>query len=510
MAEEFLESIYEEAKLLCELRQVVEWSKVNDSHHAVMACNVMLQELGNLCTKYLEQDRVKVTRLWNSVQDMTKVNGDLILLGDIVEREVIPRLEDLIKHWGPIETENDEGDFRFETSDSGFLTMKDLTHNRYFHSKVDPMWEARKVAESIFDPKKDSYSILGCGLGYLIYQLYVISNKSIVINVFEKDTRIVEYARNYGVLAWVPEEQLNIVVYTDILEFLHSAEDESAGFYLFPPELCYESEEIRTVLEEMAIQYNTFQRFEKDRRINFWRNIRSDSKLITEFDLAQNNKEFIVIAAGPSLDDNMEFLRVNQGKKTMVAVGTVFKKLIESDITPDMVVVLDPQERTYKQIEGLEEKNIPLLIGMSAYWKFASKYQGDKYLIPIGDSDEVIEFAREHELSLWASGGTVTFLAMQVAEKFGAQQIYLVGVDLAFPNGVTHATGTMDRTTKDLNNLIPIQGVGNQTVYADRVFIFYREQIEKRIAATPEITYYNMSRIGAKIAGTKDGTLIEV
>ena len=201
MAEEFLESIYEEAKLLCELKQVVEWSKVNDSHHAVMACNVMLQELGNLCKKYLEQDRVKVTRLWNSLQNMTKVNGDLILLGDIVEREVIPRLEDLIKHWGPIETENDEGDFRFETSDSGFLTMKDLTHNRNFHSKVDPMWEARKVAESIFDPKKDSYSILGCGLVCLIYQLYVISNKSIVINVFEKDTRIVEYARNYGVLA---------------------------------------------------------------------------------------------------------------------------------------------------------------------------------------------------------------------------------------------------------------------------------------------------------------------
>ena len=40
MAEEFLEPIYKEAQILCELRQVVEWIKVLDGHHANMHYNI--------------------------------------------------------------------------------------------------------------------------------------------------------------------------------------------------------------------------------------------------------------------------------------------------------------------------------------------------------------------------------------------------------------------------------------------------------------------------------------
>lgn len=509
MAEDFLESIYKEANILCTLRQAVEWMRVNDSHHAVSVCNELLPKLGELCKKYLEIDKNKGTQLWHAVQSMTRIDGDLILLADIIEREVIPKLENLIKNWGTIELDNEEEDFRFQSTVSGFLTIKDLKNNKFYHSCVDPMFEARKLAEYIYDPRMSSYAILGCGLGYLIYQLYVLSNESITINVFERDARMVEYAQKYGVLDWIPEENLNISVCEDSLEFLRCADKEEHGFYVFSPELIKEPEEMRTVLEELNVKYNTYKRFEKNRSINFWRNIRSDSKLITEFDITKLSKDFIVIAAGPSLDDSMGFLRNNQGKKTLVAVGTVYKKLIQNNIIPDMVVLLDPQERTYKQIEGLENQKIPLLIGMTAYWKFATSYQGEKYLIPTVDVAEISKYAKEQEWELWSCGGTVTALAIDVALKFGAKQIYLVGVDMAFPNGVTHAMGTMDRKTKDISTLIPIEGVGNKTVYADRVFIVYREWIEKRITQTPDVIYYNMSCIGAKIAGTKEGSVEE-
>lgn len=501
MAEQFLEPIYQEAKLLCELKQVVEWTRIRDNHHVMLGCNALLPELCSLCQRYVDIDNARAQRLWRAIQGFTKEKEDLVLMGDIIEHEILPLLEQKMRQWGDIETENEEGDYRFESTVSGFLTVKDIQENVYFHSKVDPMWEARKLAEYIFEPRYKSYSILGCGLGYLAYQLYLVSNGSVMINLFERDSRMVEYARNYGVLDWIPEDRLNIVIDEDIVPFLSYAQENNTGFYMFQPELKRQPEDLRPVIEKLCVEYNTAKRFEKDIDINFWRNIESNSKLVSEFDTTQLSKDYIVIAAGPSLDDNMEFLRENQGKKTLVAVGTVFRKLIENDITPDMVVILDPQERTYKQIEGLENQKVPMLILLSAYWKFAAAYQGDKYLVSSGHTKEMIEYATEHKAELWSCGGTVTSLALEVAIRFGAEKIYLVGVDLAYPGGVSHATGTMDRSTRSLEGLIPVEGVGGETVYSNRVFITYREGIEEKIKQTPQITYYNMSSVGAKIAG---------
>ena len=504
MAEEFLESIYQEAKLLCELKQMVEWSRVSDEQHLVLAGNTVMPKVGQLCQRYVEQDKEKGMQLWEAAQSVTKVKGDMLLTGDIIEHQVIPLLEESMRQWGNIQIEDEEGIFRFESTVSGFLTLKNMKRNIYYHSTVDPMWEACKRAEYIYDPKNDAYSILGCGLGYLAYQLYLISQGSIVIHVFERDAKMVEYAKCYGVLDWIPEENLDIVIDSDILSFLHSAEQENMGFYMFLPELQEQPEDERFVLQELYAEYSVDKKFKRYVDINFYRNIKSDSKPVAEFDITQLKKDFIVVAAGPSLDDSMDFLRENQGKKTLIAVGTVFKKLIENNIIPDLVVVLDPQARTCKQIEGVEEQKVPMLIAISAYWGFAKAYQGEKYLVPIAQSKEILDYAKENKLDLWGCGGTVTSLAIEAAIRFGAERIYLVGADLAYPNGISHATGTMDRCKKSMDNMIPVEGVGNQTVYTTRVFIIYREWIEERIAETPNINYYNMSSIGAKIHGAEE------
>lgn len=504
MAEAFLESIYKEAKLLCEFKRVVEWTKVRDEHHALMHYNALMPDFEMLCKRYIAQDETKGMELFNTARSLIQTGGELVLLGDKIEHDLLPLIEESMRKWEKIELENTEGDFQFETTASGFLTIKDLRRNRYFHSTIDPMWEAKKMAEYIFDPRKDSYSVRGCGLGYLIYQLYVISEGSIVINVYEKDARMVEYGRQYGVLDWVPEENLNIVVDEDVLSFLQSADEDNVGFYIFLPELASEPEEVRNVLSELYMQFSTGKKFERYLEVNYWRNRKSDSKWVSEFDITKLQKEFIVIAAGPSLDDNMDFLRENQGKKTLVAVGTVFKKLLAAGIVPDMVVVVDPQARTYKQIEGVEEQTVPMLIAVTAYWKFAAAYQGEKYLVPIGGTEDMIHFAAKHKMNLWNCGGTVTSLAIEAAIQFGAEQIYLVGVDLSYPNGITHAEGTMDRKKKGIENLVPVEGVGNQIVYTDTVFLFYRRAVEDSIARTPHITYYNMSQIGVKIHGARE------
>ena len=105
---------------------------------------------------------------------------------------------------------------------------------------------------------------------------------------------------------------------------------------------------------------------------------------------------------------------------------------------------------------------------------------------------------------MWGTGGTVTSLAMEAAIQFGATNVYLVGVDLAYPDGITHASNTMDRGVKNTARMIPIKSVTGGIVHTEPNFIIYREWIEKRIKETPHIKYYNMSKIGAHIEGAEN------
>ena len=502
MAEEFLEPIYKEAQLLWKLRQVVEWTKVQDEHHAFMHYNILSSELLELCQSYMEYDQTKAMEFYQVAEGIAKQNA-LGYIGDKIEHELIPQIEKCMKRWGRIETDNEEGDYVFETTVSGFLTIKNKKENTYYHSTVDPMWEARKQAEYMYNPKMSSYSVLGCGLGYFIYQLYLISEESIVINVYEKDARMIEYAKSYGVLDWIPEENLNIIICEDSFEFLKSAEPDDVGFHILPYALGSEPEDMKAVLTNLYIQFSTGKKFERSTEINYYRNINNVCKSVSEVDTSKLSEDFIVVAAGPSLDDSMDFLRENKGKKTIVAVGTVFKKLLEAQIEPDFIAVVDPQARTYKQIEGVEEKQVPMLVAMTAFWKFATKYQGPKYLVALAQTEAMIHYAQEHEMKLWACSGTVTSLALEAAIQFDAKNIYLVGVDLAYPaSGVSHAKGTMDYKVGSVENMEAVVGVHDQTVYSSAVFNTYRKGIEGRIQQTPQITYYNMSNCGSRIKGT--------
>lgn len=502
MAEAFLEEIYQDARLICELKQVIEYGRRNTLEHLVQQGDVLLQKLANVCKRYVQYDVVKGKEMWQQVKRVSGVGNDPALVTDILEYDILPLLQESMRQWGNICTENEEGDYRFETSVSGFLTLRDLERQFYFHSTIDPMWEARQLAECIYDPRNRQYAIRGCGLGYLIYQIYDVSNGSVYLNVYEKDPRMVQYARQYGVLDWIPEEHLKVVIDEDPRPFLNNALEDDAGSYIFAPALKSEADDIRSILETVRIEYDSYYLHKRNVEINYWNNVRAKGKMVSEFDASQLKKDFIIIAGGPSVDGNIEFLRENQGKKTLIAVGTVFKNLVQHDITPDLVVMLDPNPLIYKQIEGIEDQKVPMLIGMLTYWKLAAAYQGDKYFVPLTGMQAALGYplAEEYE-DQWGVGGTVTNMAIIAASRFGAENIYLVGVDMAYPGGVSHAEGTAQR--KRIEGDIPLEGVNGDTVYTDKILKLYHEEVEKLIEEAKHIIFYNMSQIGAKLAGTK-------
>ena len=95
-------------------------------------------------------------------------------------------------------------------------------------------------------------------------------------------------------------------------------------------------------------------------------------------------------------------------------------------------------------------------------------------------------------------------LAVEVAIQFKAKKIYLMGVDLAYPSGLSHASDTMDRRVESVEGMQEVCGVGGTTVYATHVFEIYRKWLENHISRHGDITWYNLSTKGARIHGTRE------
>lgn len=503
MAEPFLEEIYQYSFIISRLRYIVELIREHDDHHAVIEMDNIIGEVYSLCRKCVELQYENFVLLWNQIQELNQINDDLIYMGDLIENSILPLMENWIQTLASISVKLDD-EYIVESTACGFLTIKNLKTNQYLHSNNNPMEEARKMVKAYYDPCKSSYSVFGCGMGYHVYVLYMESYGSVPIKLYETNPDMIEYAKKYGVLEWTPKEKLEIITGENITSFLKSIGDKDVGVLFHMPSVRQiKSERVREKLMEISAYQRTKLVFEKDIQINFWRNVKSSAKEISKLDRKGIRKDIVVVAAGPSLDDSIERLRLWQKEKTIVAVGTVFKKLIQRGIRPHFVVVMDPQKRTVKQIEGIEEEQVPLIIDYAAYWEFAALYKGTKYMVYSRTGRKNIdEYAKNHNWAIWENGGTVAFMALEFAIYLEPAKIYMVGIDLAYPGGVSHASDTMDYQKKNTVNLPLINGVNGKKVYTDRVFMVYKEQIENRIKREKNICFYNMSAIGAHIEGT--------
>ncbi len=150
----------------------------------------------------------------------------------------------------------------------------------------------------------------------------------------------------------------------------------------------------------------------------------------------------IIVAAGPSLDTNLEDLRRCVGAAFILAVNTAATALGRAGVRPSAVVSIESLDVS-SQLEALPFlREIPAfleLTGHPALWRlpFARR-------IPISvDTNACSVFSAKvdpkHHLS---AGFCVANAAVAIAYALGCDPIVLVGSDLAFRDGRVYASGT--------------------------------------------------------------------
>lgn len=480
--------------------EIVNYVRVQNYHGASL-------RFGNLLKLLEEEEDIKVALVEENnplrciVQQILFAleSEDMILFADILEDALMPYIKDMIC----VEEGIVIGNYSLESTASGYKTIKNLRTNRYLHSNVNPMEEARLWVEACYNPGYDKYVVWGCGLGYHILRLFEISKGSIQISVFEEDAELLKLTEENGVLKDIPADHLQIVFDPNGELFAKKLRKEDVGLLLHLPSIRkVENGSLQKILHHLFASWNGSMLMKRELAINFRCNQKNCEKNVDELETAFLGSDVIIVGAGPSLNELLPYLKSEHGSKKIVAVTTVWKKLLDAGIVPEYVFVMDPQQRTIGHLAGVENVQAPLLLDSTAYWEFAERYAGEKYMIYQKGYTEAERYAKEGGYRTYETGGSVVTLAMDVVLTLGAKTVYMVGIDLAYPQGISHAYGTMDCSIRDVSDMELVEDVKGGSVYQDRLFAGYRKWIERKIREYPEVVFYNLSTCGAKIRGT--------
>ncbi|GMO11600.1 MAG: hypothetical protein Ta2A_20410 [Treponemataceae bacterium] len=176
-----------------------------------------------------------------------------------------------------------------------------------------------------------------------------------------------------------------------------------------------------------------------------------------------DNRPALVIAAGPTLDDAIDFIQRAKTHKThtLICVDTALRTLLRHGIEPDFILVADAQYWNYCHLNGLESKSSVLVAEVSAYppvMRFACRETAVfDSAHPQKSKTDTQDWAAEK--GTLGAGGTVASSAWDFARMLGATRIVLAGMDLSFPHKLTHARGSLfeERAHANANRMAPVE-----------------------------------------------------
>ena len=437
---------------------------------------------------------------------------DYILCADLLETEVYTIAELICQKLDETETpiiwEEAESYYQLEKARSGDFTIKTKgDQGFYLHSRVNPRIEAKTWIDNILEIGKEAYIVFGIGLGYHIEAIYnKVSGRS-EIEVYEMDKEMIALSYEYGRMDKVNAENMQVWHDVDGSLFAKAVNGRDVQIIMhYPSVKKIKNQNIGTSFKKFFISDSSVKEVTELMFMNYKSNTKLCTRNADELLGEIKGKKVIIVAAGPSLDKNVHLLKKEDRDFLIIAVGTVFGKLVRMGIYPDYVAFMDAQERTFRQMEEILPFNlqIPIIVESTACWRFIKEYQGPSY-IAYQKGYELAEKAAEKENRiLFETGGTVTSLALDVAIKGKADTIITVGLDLAYTNGVSHAEGTPGYQRAEEYEIVEVPGYYGGKVTTEMTLNLYREWIEKRIMNCDKaITFVNATEGGVFIKGMR-------
>jgi hypothetical protein len=228
---------------------------------------------------------------------------------------------------------------------------------------------------------------------------------------------------------------------------------------------------------------------------------------IEQFFYAFEGATVVVVSSGPSLQEDIEWLKKLRPHALIISAGSSIQALIKHGIQPHLAVIMDGHPVNKKIFASSVSREQPLLFTSSSYYEISDQNRAEK-IYSIMKSDDISRyfFGLSKEELFISPSETVAGTAIQAAACLGAKRIILAGQDLSFPDNKFYADGiehfaaeTTDKKVQEApKKVLNVKGTYNTT---DESFSQMKDGLEKLITALPRIEFVNSSRNGAVIEG---------
>lgn len=422
-------------------------------------------------------------------------------------------------------------------SKTGFPTC--TAGGKLLHSRHDPVREAERIIERNYAPEADCIVLLGFGLGYyaeaclerypdahiIIVEpdvpLFLASLEARDYSPLWRSTRITLLldAAPGGVSA-----ALNALkARTCQVIALRGVYDAHAEYFVRVQDA------VKSHVSRRRINTNTLKRFGKLWVRNLARNLASISRArdVRAFADRFGGHPALLLAGGPSLTGIIPYLPELKKRFVVVAVDTTLRACEAAGIRPDVLIIVDPQYWNTRHLDGTSLEDLSLVSESSTHPRIfrlcgeaggsGASFTGPLYLcrslFPLGRYvDNYTGIAGK-----LGAGGSVATTAWDFIRFSGARPIVCAGLDLGFPEKMTHFKGSFfeershslsSRThPAETHSFAYLRGgdpfltedYSGGVVLSDRRMELYRRWFEDQLEQHPDAVTYVTGTRGAKI-----------
>lgn len=402
---------------------------------------------------------------------------------------------------------NEENIIEVTNTKTGLINFRITRGNKssFLHSNYDPYKESHVIASSIEEGTFDTIIILGLGLTYHLKDLlstYKEKNKIIVepdYNIFVKSLEYIdleEILNNSNTELIVSNESDE--VFNELAALYHNTNIYSLKFV----QLGYYNNiyggywqdiqrEYIKFFNNQVINIRTIQKFNMMWIYNFFMNILKIEKTanIIEFKNKFKGIPAVIVAAGPSLKNEIEMIKTIKNKALIIAAGSSVNALIKNDIIPHIMLGIDGGNDMSEIYNQVKRDDILFTYVCNMHFDCVNKYKGPMMYIRSNSEPHVdyFETAIEQKTEYITAGGSVANVSLDFAVKLGCNPLVLVGQDLAYTDMMTRVEGTIGaddyskkpEIMKNDKRFVETEDMYGNPIYTNQVFLTMKYWFEE-------------------------------
>ena len=241
---------------------------------------------------------------------------------------------------------------------------------------------------------------------------------------------------------------------------------------------------------------------------------------------SQKNLDYpvLVLGNGPSLDENIDFVKERAESSIVVCCGTTINTLYKYGIKPDFHVDVERLRHTAEKLESLDSEYLSGITALTVNVMHPDFYDYfDHSIIGMKPGEPISSIMKQSYLIspenranlcvMHYSGPIVANLALSYVANMGFSEVYLIGVDCGFKDPTQHHSklsgyykddGTSTGLSEYVSGLIMREANHGGYAYTTSIMDTSRAQLELSIHAAKKdykvFSCFNLSN-GVKIKG---------